>query len=112
MKALKVIGGIFAGLFAIAVLIGIAFAMELGGLQWDKFFAPKHEAVRREVYENTESYTRGMAQQLSKYRYEYVTAKTPEDKKAIAAVVRSTFANYDRNLLPVDLATFLDSLDY
>ncbi len=87
---------------SIALLIAIAFALELGGLQWKSYFNPKHAAVDREVFKQTRSYNEGKEQDLVKYRYEYMRAKTNDDKEAIASTVRLAFADYNESLLESD----------
>lgn len=80
--------GIFIG------LIAIAFALELAGLGFFKFFEPKKENIRREIYENTKSYVHGKIQQLSKYHNEY-RAAPDSTKAALGAIIRLEFAEFD-----------------
>ena len=95
----------------IVVLIVLAFALELGGLQWKMFFEPKHEAVRREVFKQTRSYNEGKEQELIKYRLEYMKADD-EGKLAIASAIRHSFADYDETLLSGELKLFLRKVKY
>lgn len=92
--------------------IVLAFALELGGLEWKKFFGPKHEAVRREVFKQTRSYNEGKEQELIKYRLEYLRAETDAEKTAIASTIRHAFADYDENLLSEELRRFLHDIKY
>lgn len=86
--------GVKVGLFIVAFLV-LLFALELIGLQWTRFFAPKRENIRREVFENTKSYTHGKIQDLSKYYGEYQKADNVEDKAAIASLIKMQFAEFD-----------------
>lgn len=96
-------------LIAIAVVLG-AFLLLAGanllGLEWARFFSPKWENVRRNVFEETQSYNRGIAQQLAKAMREYQA--TPDSSKAaLRAVIAVQYADYeDENLDPV-LRNFL-----
>ena len=89
---LKIAGVCLLGL---VLLVAIAFALELGGLQWKRFFAPRHENVRREVFEETQSYVHGKIQDLAKYKDEYDGADSPEDKEAIRQLIILRFAELD-----------------
>lgn len=108
-NGIKVIG---LGLLILAGVIALAFALELGGLQWKRFFAPKHEAVRREVFKETRSYNEAKLQELTKYRLEYLRAKDPIEKAALASTIRHAFAEYDESKLPVELKNFLKKIKY
>ena len=101
---------IVGGLAAIVVLVALAFVLELGGLQWRRFFAPKHEEVRREVFEETRSFNEAKIQDLARYKLQYDKASDPADKEAIASAVRVMFADYDSSRLPAGLASFLKSI--
>ena len=109
---MKIVGYILAGIVALALLIAVAFALELGGLQWKKFFAPKHEAVRREVFKQTRSFNEAKLQELTKYRLEYMLSKDPAEKGAIASTIRLAFADYDTSMLPSELQAFVEEVKY
>jgi hypothetical protein len=71
-----------------------------------RFFAPKQEAVRREVFENTKSYNEGMAQEIMQAEIDY--AKADKDgKAAIRSVVNHRTAGYDTSRLSPDLQKFV-----
>jgi len=100
------------GIGSIILLIVLSFAMELGGLEWKKFFAPKHAAVEREVFTQTRSFNEAKKQELVKLQYEYMRSKDDESKKAIAFVVRNNFADYDKNKLSPELRDFINEVTY
>lgn len=79
----------------IVIFLALLFTLELLGLQWTRFFAPKRENIRREVFENTKSYTYGKIQDLSKYYVKYQKANNVENKTAIANLIRMQFAEFD-----------------
>jgi hypothetical protein len=72
-----------------------------------KFFAPKYEDVRREVFENTKSYREGMVQELRNMQFQYVKA-TPEHKQALASIILHRVADFKD--LPPDLELFINNL--
>lgn len=102
---------IFGGLLTLVLLGSLAFGTEWAGLAWKGYFAPKHEAVRRQVFKQTRSYNEGKEQELLKLRLEYLRADK-EDKQAIASTIRHAFADYDENLLTPELRRFLHSMKY
>ena len=106
----KTISWIMLALLAIVFLVSLAFGAVWLGIKWYGFFAPKIEAVRREVFKQTKSYNEGKMQQLTKYRIEFLRAKTPDDKSAIAATVRIAFADYDQAQLTPELRRFLQQM--
>lgn len=109
MSKIKIVGMSLLGLVLVIVL---AFVLELGGLKWKRFFAPKHEAVRREVFKATRSYDEAKLQDLTKYRLEYMRAETEEEKDALAFTIRHMFAEYDESKLPLELSEFLKKIKY
>lgn len=74
-----------------------------------KFFAPKQEAVRRQVFEETKSYNQGVIQELRSAQIEYVRAP-PEQKEALRTVLVHRYADYPEYKLPADLRGFLSDL--
>lgn len=80
------------GLFVI--LIVAAFVLELTDLGFFKFFEPKRENIRREVFEQTQSYVHGKIQELAKYYNEYQTADE-DGKEVIRQVIIVQFAQFD-----------------
>jgi hypothetical protein len=83
------------------------FLMQGGDFFLYKFFSPKYENVKREVFENTQSYVEGARQELSTYKLDYARAKTAEEKTAIKFTVVHRFANIDENKLDPGLRDFL-----
>lgn len=94
------------GVAAIVAVAGFGTAAYVLGMQG--FFAPKFENVRRQTFENSQSYNDGMVQQLSSYYLEYQKADA-EQKKAILSVVAHQYANYPVDRLPGHLRSFVSS---
>jgi hypothetical protein len=82
-----------ASIAGVCVLI---FGVGLAELGWMKFFRPRHENIRREVFENTQSYTHGKIQDLAKYYREYQAGDGAE-QATIRAVVQAQFARFDES---------------
>lgn len=96
--------------FGLLVIFGGAWAVEGNDFFMTKYFAPKEEAVRRQVFEESKAYNDGMAQQLEARRLDYAKAATPEQRQAIGSVVLHMFAGYDKNQLTADDRLFLDKV--
>ena len=103
---MKIAGAILGVILVVIALIAIAFTMELGGLQWAKFFNPRKEAVRRDVFKQTRSFNESKTQDLARFRLQYMEAEGGS-REALASTIRIMFADYDRSLLPNELAAFL-----
>ena len=91
-------------LFFVAII-----AVTYFGLLHYKWFAPKFENARREVFENTRSYNQAKLQELAKYRLEYMQANE-DGKLAIASTIRHRFADYNSKELPLELRNFLEKI--
>ena len=99
-------------LFAIIILIAIVtVGGSFVGLWHYSFFAPRIENVRRNVFEQTQSYTEGKRQELAKYHLEYTRSKDPVEKEAIATMIRSSFANVDFRDMNYQDQQFLNSVN-
>lgn len=111
MKFKELLVWAVVGTFGLSALIAVAFALNLGGLEWTRFFGPRREAVRREVFKQTRSYNEGKEQELLKYRVEYMRADD-DGKAAIRSTIRHAFADYDETLLTGELRSFLREMKY
>jgi len=99
---------VVASIFGVIAFIGTLVALTVGGrffsLEMNKFFAPKEENMRREVFKNTQSFVQGKSQMLTKLRYEYSKA---EDKEPVKAMVRHISAGLDTTKLTIELEQFV-----
>jgi len=92
--------------YVIAFLVGI-FILSYLSLSHYKFFSPKFQDAKRQVFENTQSYVEGKRQEATKLYYE---SKTNDNKDLICQVVRMNFANFDVSLLQDStLKSFINS---
>lgn len=104
------VGLALLAIFCGIILLGaIGFMCQGADFFMFKFWAPKYENVNRQIFENTMSYTQGMAQDLSNAKMQYVQA-TPDQKAGLASIIVHRFADYDVSKLPPDLQDFLQSL--
>ena len=95
----------------IAILIFISITgLSFYGLWHYKTFAPKKEAIRRDVFKQTRSYNEAKIQELAKYRLEYIREKDPVSKEAIKSTIILMFSDYNVDLLPAELKSFIHGL--
>ena len=90
---------VFKVILVILAILIVAFGLEFMGIEWTKFFAPRKEAIRREVFTQTRSYQEGKLQDLSKYMFEYNKTSSNDEKYAIAILIRQQFAEFN----PMDI---------
>ena len=96
------IGKIIFGSFAFLILIYVLGFVATGGdLAIYRFWAPKQENARRQVFENTQSYTEGKIQNLEQECHAYRTTDGAQ-KEALAGEIRNEASTIDINKLPVD----------
>ena len=93
------IGGFFLALI-------VVFVLGLFGLGWFKFFGPKTENIKRQIFENTKSYQHGIQQDLGKYYNEYQRADE-SGKAVIKATIQIRFAEVDAQITSPQLRAFL-----
>lgn len=100
----------FTAILVVIAVLSIGFWLQYVWLINYSFFAPKYEAVRRDVYEQTPSYTEGKKQELLKYMLEYKRAKTENEKGAIKFTIQHEMSTVDTSKFDYDLQSFLNSL--
>lgn len=88
------------------------FALVIGSSFFDLwhfgFFEPKKENIRREIFENTQSYNHGKIQDLAKYYEEYNKAESMQNKESIRQIIILRFAEFDEtNINANKLRNFL-----
>lgn len=106
-KEIKTAIGVFFAVIGIAIAISwISMGNEFFLY---KFFAPKQEAVRREVFENTKSYKQGMAQEIVSYQSQYIVA-TDEQKLALGSLILHKVADYDESTFKPEIRAFLSQV--
>ena len=105
MKKSHIIGYSIGGFVLFLIVM---FILGLYGLGWFKFFGPKTENIKWQIFENTKSYQHGIQQDLGKYYNEY--QRTDESGKAvIRATIQMRFAEVDaQKLTSPQLRAFLE----
>lgn len=107
---LSIAGAILGGILIIVLLVSLAFGAEWLGIKWKGFFGPKHANVEREIFLETRSFNSGVAQQLAKYRHEYMATDDPDEKEAIKSTVRTMFAEVNpENIDNLELRQFFNT---
>lgn len=97
----------FIGIFALTA--GCGWLAEGNDFLLFKFFAPRREAARREVYEQSKAYNDGMAQELRQAQIDWIKGDK-DQRAAIGAVVLHRTAGYPMQNLPYDLVVWVGSL--
>lgn len=94
MKTWKVIGYVMSFLFVIIALeIGFGYV----GVFKTKTVGKAQQDADRDVFESTNSFTKGKLQEAIKYRLEYMKSKDPLERNAIKMTVASGFVDFDED---------------
>jgi hypothetical protein len=102
---------VFYSIIGFIGVIGLVFGLTYLGLGFTRYFGPKHENVKREIFENTKSYTHGKTQDLAKYYEAYTTSTEQEDKDTLAELVKMNFADFDVTVIrSIKLRNFLTNI--
>lgn len=88
---------VFYFIASLVTMLVLVFGLNYFGLVSFRFFAPKYENAKREVFENTQSFVEGKRQSLTKHYNEW-RKSNDEGKSAIRMVVMQEFANFDTKL--------------
>lgn len=94
------------------VIIGILIlpvGLASYNLYFYKFFAPKFQNIKREVFKGTRSYNEGKIQQLAKLKIEYETA-SEDSKQVLKTTIGHMFADYQAEDMPYQLKVFLTKM--
>lgn len=92
-------GGFIAFIVLCLIVFGLTSGFEFLGIQKDSILNPMREDVRRDVFENTNSYNRGVAVDLARYRFEYQLTKDPVERSALRSAIALKFSDYDASKL-------------
>ncbi len=102
----KAIGAVILIVIGLTIITFLATGADLAMF---KFWAPKYENARREVFEQTKSYNQAKLQELAKFKLEYDRGNY-EDKAALKSVIVHKFADYDVSRLPHQLQLFVEEI--
>ena len=105
----QVVGAIVLG---IAAILGLTWIVQGNDFFMYKYFAPKYEQTRRQVFEQTRSFNQGMVQELQNMQFEYVKTTDPNAKAALASIIlhRASGYNLEDPIVPADLREFIQQL--
>lgn len=106
---MKTVAAILGGLL---VVLGLVWIFQGNDFLLYKVFAPRQEAVRRQVFETSRAFNQGMVQELQNMQFEWVKQKEPEAKSALADIILHRAAGYNMEdpVVPPDLRAFVASL--
>lgn len=104
---MKTFFGIIGG---VALFLGAIFALNAFGLANFSFFAPKYEAVRRDVMIQSRAYSEASIREMYRFKLQYQQAKTDDERATIRAFALHESQAFDRDRLPTDLQAFLSQL--
>jgi hypothetical protein len=93
----------------IAFIVGIGWFAAGNNLALQKVFAPAHEQVRRDTFEQSKAYRDGAVQELRAMQFEYLKAD-PAHKAGLAAVIKHRAVGVPADALPYDLSLFIKEL--
>ena len=106
-EVLKYFGAVFGVLFLIYVLVFFATG---GNLAIYKFWAPKLQEARRDVFEQTQSYVHGKNSYIARLRLQYDSSSGGPQKEALRRLVITEAETIDEvNLTPTNQA-FVNNL--
>jgi hypothetical protein len=91
---------------ALIMLALVAFMIQGTDFFLYKTFAPRQEAARREVFEQSKAYRDGLMQELRAAQIDYAKASSPQQKLAIGSLVLHDAAGF-KDELPPDLDAFV-----
>lgn len=107
MKTFFIVAGCFVGL--LVLVTGIGWFSAGNDFFMFKFFAPRQEAVRREVFEQSKAYRQGMVQELQNMQFEYAKA-TKDQQGALRSIILHRAADFPYDQMPADLRSFISDL--
>ena len=97
-----------AGALVGTLVIGFGLtAVDLGSY---KFWAPKYENVRRQVFVQTDSFVEGKISFLTNLELQYKQAQTEESRAGLRTTILLEAAQVNPSQLPVQLQAFIQSL--
>jgi len=108
MKTGKIIG---LSLLTIILLIGLSWGGTALGLLHMKVFEPKRQDIKREIFENTQSYVEGKRQEAIKMYREW-NAAPADEKLGLEKMAGHTFANVEDDIFEEPLRTWVRNCKY
>ena len=98
---------ILMSITGLILILALSWSLGLYDLAWKRFFLPKQENIKRQVFEETQSYVHGKVQDLAKYKLEYEQS-TGDEQEAIRQIIIFRFAEFDETKIKsTNLRNFL-----
>lgn len=109
MRTVGVTVGAIIG--ALVVILTLTWIVQGNDFFMYKYFGPKYEQQRREIFEQSRAFNQGMTQELENMQFEYMKA-TPEQKDALASIILHRASGYNLNdpIVSADLRSFIEQL--
>lgn len=90
-------------------ILALGWILAVNGLEMQRYFMPKQEAIRRQTFEQSKTYNQGMIQELQNMQFQYEQA-APEHQAALRSIILHRAADYDEEEMPPALRSFVDGL--
>ena len=100
-----------AAIFATVVLIVVGVMLSGANLEMTRFFGTRMESIKTDIYRENKSYIEGTRRDIREMMVEYYAAETDAHKDAISSLILHRSAELDRDRLPEELRTFIESLE-
>lgn len=94
MKTWKIV---LLSILGIILLIGLSFGSGMLDVFYTKTVGKAKQNAQREVYEETNSFTKAKRMEAIKLYKEWKEAETEEDKKAIETIIQMDFADFNED---------------
>ena len=104
---MSIFKGILAFFAVILLLCGLAYGFGLFNIFYTNHIGVPTENANRNVMKQSQSWIDGKAQDVAKYRLEYIREKDPVAKEAIRQTVILSTSDVDVTLLPIDIQEFI-----
>ena len=85
------------GIIILIAMLGLGFATGELNVLYTKTVGKAQQNANREVYEETNSFTRAKRAEAIKLYRQYNEAKTEKEKAAIATIARMSFADFNED---------------
>lgn len=105
---------IWIAVLVIGLLIGASYGFGWIGVHQTKTIVKAKQNANREVFEETNSFTKAKRQEVIKYYKEWKEAETPEDKKAIESIASMSLADFneDKFITDAKLLSWIKDVKY
>lgn len=99
-------------IFKLAVFGLVIFGVFYGGYLLTAFFAPRYEAIRRDVMLESRAYSESSVRELYRLREQYTNASSDDARAALRSMTLHEFSIFPQDRLPPDLQTFYATLQH